>query len=1177
MVEAIEEGGDDSGSGIRRRNMPKTDTERELFDAAVNAALDAPEIAKAIEDYFSADDVEAHIQAQQASIWESVATARARLKEAEEALQRAEDAVYTSLLDPDEEATWEQRRDEVYAGYEAVEENAEKARIKAQEPKIDRSLRTAKALYSEIAETDSGQAPTYGAQQKPGRRSRSRNSPEADDDRAEYEYQRALERLRTAKRARDEFEAASARRQEVKRSAAAQASRHDAACQAAREAVTVAAGSLGTDLIVNGTMPVASSFVNERASHLYETDMRVPESSGLYDSVIQSSPFVTSAMKKVDQLLQRMKSASFGIGGPRGAGKSTLIEYFCGRAVQKDEGWMRIMVSAPVEYVPREFILYLIAELCQGILGVRTGQLARPEPQPDRRIRIPSRRWVIITSGVVVLLAILPLTALAAAGNATLVPTALTVAAASLIFLSFFFERIIQPPGQLESLRRLRRIIYLLVVTIAAVSATQAFIESWHTILTRPINALPLAVAFVAPLLGVLAFIIWAPYREIQVIEDEEYRGRYREDDEYREDDGYRVRYRERRLTGLYYVVIVLPALITVLIGGIFISSWRTAYGQAGIVFLLALLVSSLILNLYLTWNTERALTDRSSRRKFMPWLAKNVMQAPSLAAIAAMIVVVALWWRPTRGSLFFYGCMAIGLGAAFSFAAREALHRVAIDPYRRRPRESEATRSYPGSQRNDDMSEVVDTYGLRHWASRPDVPPTGRLRRELALRAPGAAILLAGLRNVLAFAGIAMLGLAYYNGELDYFIILAAGLLCIGAAIVSWVMRSTELQAPDVRDSETYRMPSPENQEQASAVLARQFFRDIEFLQTVSDDRTQTWKAGVSQVPVSFEMANRSGNSWARQPWSVPAAVERLKILAASAARDFGKVIIGIDELDKLEYDKAARFLNDIKAIFGERGSYFLVAVSENAAAGFERRGVPFRDVFDSSFDDVVTVGYLNWNTSRALLNTRVVGMHAPFAALCYVFSGGLARDLIRTSRTIFSYGEPGGTVILADAVRALCDDEMQGKIRGINRELANMRDDALAMDLLAHIRATDESFSSADAYLQWSGRALKWATDPQTEQRAAAEGKGLRSLRYARELAAFGRFTATVYEFFDEKLNRPRFTTLIDEKSGPKSIEHLAMARQAMAVSPVLAERYINEFRSAWKLGPAEAVLEN
>ncbi|WP_207780816.1 hypothetical protein [Caulobacter radicis] len=63
---------------------------------------------------------------------------------------------------------------------------------------------------------------------------------------------------------------------------------------------------------------------------------------------------------------------------------------------------------------------------------------------------------------------------------------------------------------------------------------------------------------------------------------------------------------------------------------------------------------------------------------------------------------------------------------------------------------------------------------------------------------------------------------------------------------------------------------------------------------------------------------------------------------------------MIGIDELDKLKSSKEAeQFLNGVKSVFNIPGCYFLISVSEHALATFERRGLGFRDAFDSGDPD--------------------------------------------------------------------------------------------------------------------------------------------------------------------------------------------------------------------------------
>ncbi|MBA2895099.1 hypothetical protein [Nonomuraea soli] len=84
----------------------------------------------------------------------------------------------------------------------------------------------------------------------------------------------------------------------------------------------------------------------------------------------------------------------------------------------------------------------------------------------------------------------------------------------------------------------------------------------------------------------------------------------------------------------------------------------------------------------------------------------------------------------------------------------------------------------------------------------------------------------------------------------------------------------------------------------------------------------------------------------------------------------------------------------------------YFPVSVSDDALMAFERRGLPLRDAFDSSFDEILRVSTLGYTESRRLLYRRIIGLDEPYVALCHVLSGGLACDLLRTARQLVRLG---------------------------------------------------------------------------------------------------------------------------------------------------------------------------
>jgi hypothetical protein len=79
-------------------------------------------------------------------------------------------------------------------------------------------------------------------------------------------------------------------------------------------------------------------------------------------------PVISAAMKNVATTARTIGSGSIGISGPRGAGKSTVLNKFDTRdAAWKSEQDIRVTVAAPVDYDAREFIIHLFTELCTRV------------------------------------------------------------------------------------------------------------------------------------------------------------------------------------------------------------------------------------------------------------------------------------------------------------------------------------------------------------------------------------------------------------------------------------------------------------------------------------------------------------------------------------------------------------------------------------------------------------------------------------------------------------------------------------------------------------------------------------------------------------------------------------------------------------------------------------------
>ena len=157
--------------------------------------------------------------------------------------------------------------------------------------------------------------------------------------------------------------------------------------------------------------------------------------------------------------------------------------------------------------------------------------------------------------------------------------------------------------------------------------------------------------------------------------------------------------------------------------------------------------------------------------------------------------------------------------------------------------------------------------------------------------------------------------------------------------------------------------------------------------------------------------------------PLGVPDIIDGISTIRCGGTRPGG-----IDELDKLDSAEQARgFLNEIKGVFQASNTHFLVSMSEDAIASFERRGLPFRDVFDSAFDES-SRSLSSLDQSRQLLNETVIGMPLPFIDLAHCLAGGLARDVIRFARRMASHGGE-----LADIAHRVVHEEITGKTSAV------------------------------------------------------------------------------------------------------------------------------------------------
>jgi hypothetical protein len=374
----------------------------------------------------------------------------------------------------------------------------------------------------------------------------------------------------------------------------------------------------------------------------------------------------------------------------------------------------------------------------------------------------------------------------------------------------------------------------------------------------------------------------------------------------------------------------------------------------------------------------------------------------------------------------------------------------------------------------------------------------------------------------------------------------------------------------------------------------ARQDLAQIRFQQTY----TSGWSGSLTATagPLAAQAGVTGQASYQQNVLSLPDIVTQFQRFIAKAGED-GPVVIGIDELDKIQNpDRAQAFLNDIKSVFGMEGCYFLISISEEALASFERRGLPIRDAFDSALDDVVRVGPLDYQTGRKLIRGRVVGLSEPYVALAYCLSGGLPRDMIRWARSIVLAGkqiqddarqnaeEPGDESAakeehqpgLTEVTAAVVGEDLKRKVQASLIALSELMDSDAA-DSLKYLGELKVA-----AVASWLlARSKECLGPPQPAPPAppswlAALMPGLRADQPASnsatsprrkvmfELAGYFYFCATVLEAFTDELSEAAFQQLA-AADGPASFGQLAHARQLFGTDTLLAVARIDAFREA------------
>lgn len=348
-----------------------------------------------------------------------------------------------------------------------------------------------------------------------------------------------------------------------------------------------------------------------------------------------------------------------------------------------------------------------------------------------------------------------------------------------------------------------------------------------------------------------------------------------------------------------------------------------------------------------------------------------------------------------------------------------------------------------------------------------------------------------------------------------------------------------------------------------ALADVARDHLVRLNFVRSVAYGRT-----GTAALPLGVGAQLSRTLTVTTQAPTYPELVDDLRgflTLLGRNLRDRGRrLIIAVDELDRIG-EQAREFLGELKAVFGVPNCFFLVSVADDLATGFTGRHLPAADTLEGAFDDLVRMNFLSWRESRDLLQRRVIGLSTPFALLCHVLSGGVARELIRTTRRLLWLHDTAGTDRLAPLAMLLARAELAERVEAVRAAgtLApgsapgGAGDGAARERLLLDLDRTRDALDGVrpdDWRAVHRGIAAAVPPDGDDDTRAVRESVAVRA-----------RFHLTVVELFtawsEDGFAAERWTVDVDA---------LAALARACGTEPALARHRLDDLRRRHGLEP-------
>lgn len=114
-----------------------------------------------------------------------------------------------------------------------------------------------------------------------------------------------------------------------------------------------------TDALNEAVLPELTATVNRMLGPDREKTLLVSDAHRLRITYSAESRIATPALRHATDALRRSEGASIAVSGPRGCGKTDLLRHLCDMPSN-----FGVLISAPTQYAPQEFLIELFQRLC---------------------------------------------------------------------------------------------------------------------------------------------------------------------------------------------------------------------------------------------------------------------------------------------------------------------------------------------------------------------------------------------------------------------------------------------------------------------------------------------------------------------------------------------------------------------------------------------------------------------------------------------------------------------------------------------------------------------------------------------------------------------------------------------------------------------------------------------